>query len=218
TGVDVTVKKTSADTLTVSVVKDPEAIATKVQALVDAINDALARVRTATRYDAATNTVSVLTGDPTARRVGMALTRALLDEVGTSSLGAPGLAGISIDKHGTVTFDKARFLEAYEDDPDAVRALFVTSSEETPAIADRLIVAVDAATERGTGYLRTAEELRLDRAEQMADRITKLEERLERTALMLRKKFADMEAALGTLRQQGEWLAGQIASLQPAQK
>lgn len=214
-GIDVTVKKTTNDTLTISVAPDPDAFVNKVEALVNAVNAALKGVRDATRYDPATRTASVLTGDPTARRLASELTKALLDEVGASDLKAPGLAGISIRKDGTLTFDKAKFRSAYDKDPAAVQALFAGSGD-APGIATRLIDAANAATASGTGYLRTAEEMRLERANEMGKQITRIEEALERSALTLRRKFADMEAALGTLRQQSNWLAGQIASLSPA--
>lgn len=211
-GIDVTVKKTTDNSLTVSVAQDPDALANKVEALVNAVNSVLSGVRNATRYDPATKTASVLTGDPTARRVASELTKALLDQVGGSTLGAPGLAGITINKDGSVTFDRTKFRAAYDKDPEGVRALFL-GSDDSPGIATRLIRAAEAATASGTGYLRTAEEIRLERVAELSNQITKIEERLERSALTLRKKFADMEAAMGTLRQQGNWLSAQIASL-----
>jgi flagellar hook-associated protein 2 len=213
-GLDVTVRKASADTVTVKVARDPETLAGRVQTLIAAVNSALANVKAVTAYDPATNKASVLTGDASARRVSQELGRALMDGVDASTLGSPGLAGVSLKKDGTVSFDKAKFLAAYERDPQAVAALFTNDDPTSPGVAQRLLAAADAATQTGTGYLRTAEQGRRDRATDLGKQITVLEDRLDREALALRQRFSGMEAALGNLRSQGTWLAGQISSLE----
>jgi flagellar hook-associated protein 2 len=213
-GVDVTVKKTSTDVVTVQVATNPEVLATKVHALVTAVNSALVNVKTATAYDPTTNKASVLTGDASARRVSQELSRGLMDGVAASSLGSPGLAGITLKKDGTLSFDRAKFLDAYADDPEGVQALFTNDDDSSPGVAQRLAVAADAATQSVTGYLRTSEQGRRDRATEFGKQITNIEARLDREADALRKRFAGMEAALGTLQSQGTWLSGQIASLE----
>jgi flagellar hook-associated protein 2 len=215
-GVDVTVKKTSTDPITVSVTKDVDAIANKVQALVTAVNNALTNVRNVTKYDPATKTASTLTGDPTARRVATELSRALVGEITGSTLGAASLAGVTTAKDGSVSFDRTKFLAAYAKDPDAVQELFVSSSPGQPSVTQRLVDAANRATASDTGYLRTAEQSRKDRATELGKQITAIEDKLDRDAQALRKRFADMEAALGTLKQQGNWLAGQVGSLPSA--
>jgi flagellar hook-associated protein 2 len=212
-GLDVTVKKTSADVVSVDVATNPEVLATKVQALVTAVNSALVNVKTATAYDPSTNKASVLTGDASARRVAQDLSRSLMEGVAASSLGSPGLAGITLKKDGTLSFDRAEFLTAYADDPDGVQALFTNSDADHPGVAQRLVAAADAATQTTTGYLRTSEQSRRDRATEFGKQITRIEDRLDREADALRKRFAGMEAALGNLQSQSTWLSGQIASL-----
>jgi flagellar hook-associated protein 2 len=212
-GLDVTVRKVSTEPVSVQVKLDPDALATKVQALVAAVNNALANVKATTAYDPTTKRASVLTGDPSARRVSQELGRALMDGVPASPLGSPGLAGVTLKKDGTISFDRTKFLSAYEDDPAAVEALFACGDDSSPGVAQRLLAVADAATVTGTGYLRTAEQSRRDRATELGKQITTIEDRLDREALALRKRFSGMEAALGTLQSQGTWLAGQISSL-----
>jgi flagellar hook-associated protein 2 len=209
TGIDVTVRKTSPDTVTVSSVQDPDALATKVGALVTSVNAALTAVKSVTRFDSITGTGSLLTGDSTVARVARDLTRALIDAVPGSAVGAPSLAGITISKDGTLSFDKAKFLSAYEDDPAGVQALFVG----TDSVTDRLIDKVDSASAFGTGYLRTAEELRRNQITTIGEQISRIEARVERSAVALRRQFTLMETTMGTLQSQSKWLAGQIASL-----
>lgn len=208
-GVDVTVKKASNDAITVTSARDPDAIASKVQALVTAVNTALTAIKSVTRFDAVANKSSLLTGDSTMSRLQREVTRALVDEVPGSDTGAPSLAGITLAKDGTVSFDKAKFLDAYADDAAGAQALFVG----TDSVTDRLTQKVDMATALGSGYLRTAEQLRKDQSEDYTKQITTIEARLEREALTLRKRFAAMEAAMGTLQSQSKWLTGQISSL-----
>jgi flagellar hook-associated protein 2 len=217
-GVDVTVTKVSSDPVTVSVRKDTDALAAKVQALVTAVNSVLTNVKNVTKYDPATQTASTLTGDPTARRVATELSRALVDQVTGSSLGVPSLAGVTVNKDGSVSFDKTKFLDAYAKDPDAVQAVFVPAADGDRAVTNRLVDAANAATAVDTGYLRTAEQARKDRATEMGKQISAIEDKLQRDAQALRKRFADMEAALNNLKQQGSWLSSQISSLQPPQK
>jgi flagellar hook-associated protein 2 len=212
-GVDVTVKKVSADSVTVQAAANPDALATKVQTLVSAVNTALTNVRSVTAYDSTTKKASILTGDSATRRVSQDLTSSLMDGVAASPLGSPALAGITLNKDGTLSFDRGKFLAAYADDPEAVRDLFTNTDDASPGVAQRLLRAADAATQTGTGYLRTSEQARRDRAAEIAKQITKIEDRLGREAESLRKRFAGMEAALGNLQSQSSWLAGQIASL-----
>jgi flagellar hook-associated protein 2 len=212
-GLDVTVRKVSTEPVTVEVKRDPESLATKVQALVSAVNNALANVKATTAYDPTTKRASVLTGDASARRVSQELGRALMDGVSGSALGSPSLAGVTLKKDGTISFDRTKFLATYEDDPSAVEALFTNGDDSSPGVSQRLLAVADAATVTGTGYLRTAEQGRRDRATELGKQITTIEERLDREALALRKRFSGMEAALGTLQSQGTWLAGQISSL-----
>jgi flagellar hook-associated protein 2 len=134
-GVSVTVKKTSATPVTVGVAADTEALAKSIQAMVDAANDALAEITAQTKYDAATKTASPLTGDTAVRRLAQNLTRAVTEAVSQSSLVSPGLAGVSVDRTGKVTFDKGTFLDAYAKDPAAVERLFVQGATSTGSVS-----------------------------------------------------------------------------------
>lgn len=130
-GVSITAGSVSASPVTVEVAADASGLASKVKALVDSVNGALAEIKTRTAYDPSSKTSASLAGDATARRVSQALTRALSDAVSQSALGSPGLAGVSLDRYGKATFDEAKFLAAYADDPAAVERLFVQGAATT---------------------------------------------------------------------------------------
>jgi flagellar hook-associated protein 2 len=213
-GVDITVKATTTQPVTVSITPDTDALANKVQALVSAVNASITSVKTLSAYDAVNNKASVLTGDPTARRLSSEATRALIDPVGTGTTSLPSLAGITLGKDGTVSFDKAKFLDAYGKDPAGVQAMFVTSGDPTkPSLADRLVSFADVATQTGKGYLRTAEQSQLDQATEYGKQIDTVNARADAQAAALKQQFAALETALASMKDQSNWLASQVAGL-----
>ena len=90
----------------------------------DKANEVLGAIETATAWNATTNSGGALVGDSTART----LQQSLLSLVGTA--GAPG---VSLNRNGRVTFDKAAFNAAFAADPDAVKAKFGATSSFTAA-------------------------------------------------------------------------------------
>lgn len=123
-GVTVNLKKTTSAPVTVTASRDVGAIADKVQALVDAANALRQAIDTATRYDPETRKASPLTGDATARRLLFEVRRAVSDAVPFANPGSPGLAGVSVDKTGAFTFDRAKFIAAFESDPTGMERAF----------------------------------------------------------------------------------------------
>lgn len=133
-GVTVNAKSVSASPVRIDVTADADALAKKVSAFVDAINGAIAEVKTRTAYDPKTQTAASLNGDPAVRRLTQALSRAVSEAVGSSSLGSASAAGVSSDKFGNITFDQTKFLAAYAADPAAVEKLFVQSATTTGSV------------------------------------------------------------------------------------
>ncbi|HET9728041.1 MAG TPA: flagellar filament capping protein FliD [Acidimicrobiia bacterium] len=123
-GVTVTLKAKSTDPVTITVARDENALADKVQAMVDAANNAKKDIDGLTSYDPNTKTASVLTGDTTTTRLMTSLTNAFINVVSSANPKSPGLAGVSVDKSGNFTFDRSKFLSAYEADPAGVQKLF----------------------------------------------------------------------------------------------
>ncbi|MFZ0158148.1 MAG: flagellar filament capping protein FliD [Kineosporiaceae bacterium] len=103
---------------------DGSAVADDVQKLVDAANDVLSAVATATQWNATTKTGGSLVGDSTART----LQQSILGLVG--SAGAPG---ISLNRNGKLTFDRDAFSTAFVKDPTAIAARFGAGASFTPA-------------------------------------------------------------------------------------
>lgn len=121
-GVSLTLKDEGDATVTIA--KDSEAIATALTALVASANAALTEIKNQTAYNSAAGTGGLLMGNFAVRQLQTKLINAVIDPVLSSALQSGGLAGVSTTKDGLLKFDKAKFLEAFEDDPTAVTALF----------------------------------------------------------------------------------------------
>jgi len=77
-----------------------------------------------TSYNAKTNTSSPLSGDSTFRQMANQLRSAVTSLVGSGTGSAPGSAGISLKRDGTLAFDRAKFMTALDADPASVARLF----------------------------------------------------------------------------------------------
>lgn len=109
---------------TVTVTKDTEALASRVQNLVTKVNEALQDIKTLTSYDPETGNSGILMGQFAVRQLQSSLVAAISGGVSTTAIGTAASAGISITKDGLFTFDKAKFTTAYAANPTDVAALF----------------------------------------------------------------------------------------------
>ena len=123
-GVTLTLKEESATAVTVSVDRDGEALAAKVEGMVAAANAVLSEIGKLTAYDPETKKAGILLGDSTVRTIQTNILSAFTSLYGAGTTGSAGVAGIEVDRNGVVTFDKAVFLSEYNEDPDSVEQLF----------------------------------------------------------------------------------------------
>ena len=124
-GVTLNLLKTSPDIpVTVTMRRDGDALADKVGQLVDAVNSTVSTIKSKSGYDPTTRTAGPLLGDATVEQLQQQIYGAVSGAVSSSSLGSPGLAGVTLNADGTVAFDRAKFLSAFAANPDAVAALF----------------------------------------------------------------------------------------------
>jgi flagellar hook-associated protein 2 len=130
-GVTLTLLGTTTAPVTVSTSRDAGGLADKVQALVDAANQLHTTIASATAYDSDTNTPQALTGDLSARQLANSLASALEDAVSGNGLVSPGLVGVSADKDGNFSFDRSKFLAAYNANPTGVAAMFTQGGAST---------------------------------------------------------------------------------------
>ncbi len=126
TGVTIDLHSASTDPVQLTISRNNTQIETDIQALVDAFNDVTARIKTQTRYDEESGARGPLLGDGTV----LALRSALFSEIRGQNEGFQDTfnnlasVGITVGEGAKLTFNRDRFREALDEDPDAVRDLF----------------------------------------------------------------------------------------------
>jgi flagellar hook-associated protein 2 len=210
-GVSIRIRQVESG-VTVSAAPDVNALADAVQSLVSAVNAATTDIAGRSGYNPTTKTSGVLNGNTLARGLRQELLGAVSGGVAESVGGHRTLkaVGVELDRSGILTFDRTAFTAAYQADPGAVRRTVAAGMATTyDGIADsatdntsgRLTLVIQG----GSSALRT-----LDR--EIADWDVRLAARRE----TLQRRYADLETALGQLKNQSSWLAGQLASLPTA--
>jgi flagellar hook-associated protein 2 len=201
--------------VTVTVASDTEGIAAKVQAMVDAANAALSEIGTQTK-----NKSGAVAGGPLAGNSMMSqVTSSVLNTVsgGTAGNGSFKTVGIELTRNGDLTFDKAKFIAALNADPEGTQALFADTAQTDvtlkTGLADRMTAVADKATQTNTGTLSRLITSGNDAITDLNHRVDDWDVRLLARQATLQKQFGAMETALGKLKNQGNWLSGQLASL-----
>jgi flagellar hook-associated protein 2 len=171
-------------------------------ALVKAANATLAYLSSKSAYSADTKTAGPLLGSSLARD----LSRRIGDDaIGTAS-DLPSTAGVQLDRYGQLSFDREAFLAAYAADPAKVQATMT-------GLAQRLSDTADAASDPRDGYVTGAVNLEQDKVKDYTDQLASFEVRMTLRQQTLQRQYSALETMLGSLQAQGQWLAGQLASL-----
>jgi flagellar hook-associated protein 2 len=228
TGATFTVSKADAATdVTITVASDPDAVAAKMQSLVDAVNASLTEVRRAANNSP--GSTATLKGDYSVTQ----LAGQLLDAVSSAVVGAgappaadrsPATVGFELSKDGkSVVFTKATFLDALESDPGLAERMVSGRTAGTDSngaavtavtgLAERLLAVAKSASDSTTGSLVKLAEGKESMLKGIQERIEAWDLRLAKRKEMLTRQFTAMETALSSLRNQSTWLAGQINSL-----
>lgn len=129
-GVDVTLGAKATGTADIAVTRDTKSLADKVKSMVDAVNSALGEISSLTAYDPATKTAGLLSGDSGLRSIRSELLSTITTGIDGTSLAS---VGIQVDKTGKLTFDSAKFTEAYEADPTGTAAKFTGTLSFAPS-------------------------------------------------------------------------------------
>jgi flagellar hook-associated protein 2 len=238
-GLSITVTKKTDTPVTVGVANDANAVADKVAAMVEAAQAALSEIDTATATKTATNaSAGVLPGDTALRQ----LSQNILSSVagGAGSLGSLSAVGVNLDKTGTLSFDRDKFLAAYEADPAKTRAYFDKYTEVPHAKAnpnafdpgwdtadglarklttisvqatDGILLPTDPTGTAKQGTLAGIIQRRNETIKGLNDQVADWDTRLELRKENLQRQFSSLEVALSKMQQQSSWLSGQLASL-----
>jgi flagellar hook-associated protein 2 len=197
--------------VTVTVGSDAGGLADKVGMMVDAANAALAEITRQTTYtpaNTATGAVgaaSALLGDLTVQDLSQTILSTVAN--GKTGYGSFQQFGVQLQQDGTLKFDRSAFVSAFQADPSGVQSAVQTS------LASTLTAVAKGATDKVTGTLTTAIQGRNSEMKTLNDQIDDWTNRLALRQETLTRQFTAMEVALGKLKDQSSWLAGQIANL-----
>ena len=194
---------------TVGVTADTEAIATKVQALVDAANGALAQITvsaaagTSARSGAAPSG-GPLAGDYTVRQLSSQILSAV--SKGQAGFGSFKQLGIELTQDGKLKFSKDDFLTAYNANPTKVQNAVSTGLAQNlqdigKAATDSTIGTLSLKIQSGTSMIARLNTEISDWDAKLADR---------RTAL--KRQFTAMETAMSKVQSQSSWLSSNTSA------
>jgi flagellar hook-associated protein 2 len=236
-GATFTVSKVD-ETATISITSDPDAVAAKIQTLVDAVNAAMKQARDYTSN--APGSIATLKGDYSVSSLGGRLMDAVSFPIAgavpvspptvppTFKTGYASDVGFTVSRDGrSITFDKTKFLAALKADPAMAQRMVggtatgvgtdgkLGSKDDVRAtgIAGRLLEVAKAASDSTSGSLVALAKGQESLVKGYQDRIAAWDVRLVKRKEMLTRQFTAMETALSGLRNQSTWLAGQINAL-----
>lgn len=235
-GVTIDLKGTSQSTVTVNVTRDASKIEEQVNTLVTTANTLLTAIANQTKVDPEANRRAALAGDSTAA----ALRQGIYSIVNDRAIGVSGqfqrLAdiGIRVGKSGQLEFNRERFRQALETDPEAVSRLLTAreaGSIEPIQVAPGITVNNTASaqvTVQGVftrmeelaeqylnsvdGRLTRRDKAIKDQIDAQTGRVRSIDTRLAGRRQILEQQFLRMERAIGQLQGQQSSL-GQIQQI-----
>jgi flagellar hook-associated protein 2 len=218
-GVSITVSKVESD-VTVTASQDVSGIADKFQALVDAANATLSEISNQTAYNASTKKGSPLTGDFAVRNMAQTIMSSVSQglvyddptwvkpdndpdaKAPRIKFGSLAQFGIQLDSTGQLKFDATKFAASYNANPSGIQQAGIALGDQFEAMATTMNTNVTSVI---TGRNKEIDSLNTQ--------IDNWDIRLAAKRTALQKQYSDLEVALGKLKDQSNWLSGQLAGL-----
>ncbi len=222
--------------VTVNISRDTATIEEKISEFVAAFNDAIQRIDQYDFFDVDAEARGPLLGNSTTAQVRGALIRVVQGRATGVQTQFQFLSqvGIRIGANSNLTFDRARFQEALDEDYDAVENLFTafeSSTTTTQEILEGVTVTVNNQTFASLGFADLFDQLldgltnSIDGTVTIADqsfqsqidltndRIEQFDERLDAKRDVLERQFVALEIALAGLQAQQNGLLSLINNL-----
>jgi len=211
----VTLNLESADntkTVTVTIARDSSSIETKAVDFAEKYNAVMSQIQQNNRYDSDTKTSGVFFGDSTARSVADELRRTMTSEVSGvgSTMNRLVYAGFTMDVDGKLTVNSSDLTDAIENDFDNFVRLFIDGNsigESTKGMASLISDMVDNMTAVDYGRVAARQNSIANTILDMEKAIVKQEDLLATFQEKLRLQFVALEVMIGSLREQGGYLA-----------
>ena len=192
-----------------TVSRDDDAIADKVQAFVDSYNAMRSFYGVQTNFDPDKGTKGVFFADSTLRNVVDKLSDIMTSQSDlTGDYSTFNQVGIESGQSGKLTLDRTALTDALAANYDDVMAIF--TDEDGPAAS--MVTQLDDYYLANDGLLETKSETIEDNIEDLEDAIGDFELRLESYESRLRSQFTAMEVALGQMQTTQGFLSALLES------
>ena len=179
----------------VSVSRDTDSAASKVESLVKAFNSTQGFLDKATDYDEEEETSGPLMGSSLANTADSRMSRSIQDPIsGTSGNAYQYLSevGLGFARDGSLNFDSAKFNEAMQADPSAVQELFVGDN----GAGERLASSLQSLTDDIDGSLTYKMESLTRQVDRYEDELSDAQREVESYQERLVSRFTAMESAV----------------------
>lgn len=209
-----TINLTSVDDkpVTVTVDRDYERMLSTMKGLVDDYNAVMGRIDELSSYNPDTETAGILLGDSALNTVESRLLRSFASAVPGAKGTLKRLSQLGVKlADGRLSLDEEKFREVYDADPEEVTRFFTAA--ET-GLAPQLKETLKRLTE-SDGVLKRRDDALGDQKKMLGDRVTQLNELLDRKRQRMLREFQAMEQALAQLQAQQSVLTN-FASLFPS--
>lgn len=199
----------TSDEETVTVDRDDEAVATKLQELVDAYNDVRDFARAQVEVDSDTNRAGPLSGNAVVRSLEQQVRQVVGDVYSFTGNPFSTLSeiGVRFDADGRLSLDQTVLSAALDEDPLAVRQL-LSGDGTADGAATALARSLDPVIRSGDGTLARIDSNFSDRLDQLDDSIARMEDRIARREELLIQRFTELERLVTAFQSQSTFLNG----------
>lgn len=213
-GVNLHLKQARPDTpFTITITEDIQKIGGKVKTLIDQLNGVLSFIYKQNAVDEKSETENTFAGDTSLQAIEYRLRNLLHEGYPTINpeLGDPPLfflnqAGIEFDRNGTITFKEDKFNKTLETHYDAM----VEAISGRYGFASQLKEVLTGYTRMGEGMLAIREKGLKDKIKNIDRQIEDKNKRLEQRQRSLTEQFARLEASLGSLQRQQQYVSATL--------
>ncbi|MBU0995478.1 MAG: flagellar filament capping protein FliD [Proteobacteria bacterium] len=210
-GLTLNLKKEGKTTISIS--SSMESVKTEINDMISAYNEIIQEIKTKSDYDEESEEGGVFYNVSSVKTLGYNLTRLLSANVNTGgSITSLYDLGMKIDRDGTITIDEDVFTAAFASNPEAIKDLFIGNKDKgIEGLGDSLNNSLRSMTD-STGKLA----LEIDSAEAKITRLTETieitTERLDKKYELLARQFVQLDAYIGKMNAQSQYLDSIIES------
>lgn len=213
-GVTLDLKQAKEDyEFTLNITEDIAKIASKVKALVDAINGVLEFINKQNKIDADSDTTKTLGGDTALFTIESRLRRMVfqifnVDEDDEDAKMRLSDVGIQFEKTGQLDFKEEKFKKVLAENFDRVGVFFAGQNnfiDSIKNITDRFLLPE-------TGTVTVREKGIKDRIKKMDEDIARKEANLQKREAQLKRQFSQLEGLLGSMQQQQAYMQQALGS------